>query len=87
MADLFASHQPGLTAPAASAAALTPTDAADLPRATRALYVGTAGDLHLRLTSGDEVTLTNAAAGMIYPLRITRVFATGTTAGALVGLS
>ncbi len=87
MADLFAGHQPGLTSPASTAAPITPTDASDLPQASRALYVGAPGDLHLRLTSGDEITLHNVLGGAIYPLRVARVFATGTTAGALVGLS
>lgn len=87
MADFFANHHPGLTSPAATAQTIAPNDNTDLPTATRALYVGTTGDLHLRLTSGDDVVLANAVAGMIYPLRVVRVFSSGTTAGALVGLA
>jgi hypothetical protein len=38
------------------------------------------------LISGEEVTLRNVQAGVIYPLRVKRVSSTGTTATDLVGL-
>ncbi len=85
--DAFENHAPGLTSPAASGAAITPDDGADLPQATRCLYVGGAGDIRVTLISGDTVTLTEAIAGALYPLRITRVLATGTTATGLIGLA
>jgi hypothetical protein len=74
-------------APARKAAALTPNDAADLATETRALYVGTGGNLSVIL-SGDTaaVTFTNVAAGY-HPLRVKRLRATGTTATGIVGLS
>lgn len=87
MADEFSSYRGGITAPASHGAALVPSDSTALGRSTRAIYVGTAGDLAVRLVSGDEVTLTSVIAGMIYPVRVTHVLATGTTAGGLVGLS
>lgn len=87
MADNFSSYRGGITAPAAFGAAIVPSDSAAIGRATRAIFVGVAGDLALRLVSGDEVTLTNVAAGMVYPLRASHVLATGTTAAGLVGLS
>ncbi len=87
MADEFSSYRGGLTAPASHGAAITPSDSAALLRSTRAIYVGTAGDLSVRLVSGDEVTLSSMIAGMVYPLRVTHVLATGTTADGLVGLS
>ncbi|MEI4473714.1 spike base protein, RCAP_Rcc01079 family [Frigidibacter sp. MR17.24] len=86
MADRFASHAPNLTAPASDGAALVPSDAAALAEATRAVYVGTGGDLHVRFVSGADVTLRNLAGGMIYPLRLNQVLATGTTATNLVAL-
>lgn len=87
MADEFSSYRGGITAPATKGAAVTPSDTVALAQTTRALFVGETGDLAVRLMSGDEVTLLNAAAGLIYPLRVTHVLATGTTAGGLVGLS
>lgn len=87
MSDSFATHQPGLTSPAEAAFAVTPADGTDLPRATRAIYIGASGALRVTLLSGETVTFVGMQAGMVYPLRLRRVLATGTTAGGLVGLS
>lgn len=87
MQDAFADHAVGLTAPATRPETITPDDNADLAHATRALYVGQGGDVRVRMISGDEVTLVNLQGGILYPLRVVRVFATGTTATGLVGLS
>lgn len=86
MADDFKSFQPGLEAPAQSAAAITPSDSQPLANATRAIYIGGAGNLSVSMVDGSSVTLTGLVAGMIYPLRLNQVFATGTTATGLVGL-
>lgn len=86
MADDFDTHQPGLTSPAEAAEAITPSDSTALARVTRAIWVGGAGDLRVTLLGGMTVTLAGAAAGMVYPLRVTQVLATGTTATGLVGL-
>jgi hypothetical protein len=87
MKDEFRRHEAGLTSPAERAEAIVPSDAIDLPRATRALYVGQGGDVALRMVSGTTVTFTGMQGGMIYPLRVARVLASGTTAAGLVGLS
>ena len=87
MLDAFADHAVGLTAPATHADEITPLDAVDLPRATRALYVGQTGNVRVRTTAGDVMTFANLQAGVLYPIRIARVFQTGTTAADLVGLS
>ncbi|MEO5620060.1 MAG: hypothetical protein ABIQ85_04005 [Cypionkella sp.] len=86
MLDEFDKHATGITAPALHATALTPSDSTPLSVATRAIYVGTAGNLRVEMVSGDVVTLTAVAAGAIYPLRVAQVMATGTTATNLVGL-
>ncbi|WP_456388099.1 spike base protein, RCAP_Rcc01079 family [Profundibacter sp.] len=87
MVDDFSSYMNGLTAPATDAAALIPSDTVALVSVTRAVFVGSAGDLRVTMLSGDVVVLSNVAAGMVYPLRVSHVMATGTTAGGLVGLS
>jgi hypothetical protein len=87
MHDDFRRHEAGLTSPAERAEAITPSDTTDLLRATRALYVGAGGDVALQMVSGATVTFTGMQGGMIYPLRVARVLATGTTAAGLVGLS
>lgn len=86
MSDDFAAFQSGLTSPAEAAHAITPSDTLALPTATRAVYVGGAGNLRVRLVNGDTVTLPGVGGGMIYPLRVSHVLATGTTATGLVGL-
>ncbi|WP_105428729.1 hypothetical protein [Neorhizobium sp. T6_25] len=86
MPDRFANTQASLSGPAASGFAITPSDSTDLPETTRALYVGTGGHLSVRMLSGETLTLSNVPAGGLLPLRVIRVFATGTTAVAIAGL-
>lgn len=86
MKDKFSTYSAGLNAPASEAEAITPDDQADLPWATRALYVGTTGNVRVTMLSGDTVDLTQLQAGIMYPLRIRRVLATGTDATNLVAL-
>jgi hypothetical protein len=86
MADDFLTHETSLTSPAVGADVIVPNDTVALPKATRAIYVGTAGNLRVQFVAGDVVTLTNVQAGVIYPLRAVLVLATGTTASGLVGL-
>lgn len=85
--DDFNNYSPGLDAPATRGAAITPNDSADLAFATRAVYVGGAGNI-AAILQGDTVavTFTGVVAGSILPIRVARVLATGTTATALVGL-
>lgn len=84
--DLFKTHARSLTSPPEFGAAILPDDAAPLGHVTRALYIGIGGSVALRLFGGDDVTLADVPAGTLIPLRATHVFATGTSAGAIVGL-
>ncbi|SMF39635.1 hypothetical protein QTA58_06645 [Neorhizobium sp. CSC1952] len=86
MPDRFAHMQASLSGPASSGFAITPSDGSDLPETTRALYVGTGGNLSVRMLSGETLALSNVSSGSLLPLRVTRVFATGTTAAAITGL-
>jgi hypothetical protein len=70
------------------AIAITPSDATDLTTYAKALYVGVAGDVRvLPVSNGDgaPVTFKNHPVGYA-PVQVRRVFATGTTAGDIVGL-
>lgn len=89
MADLYANHSPGLDAPAQKAFAITPDDGNDLALTTRAIYTGKGGTLVcILLEDSAEVTFASVPAGMILPIRVKRVKATGTTASMdLVGLT
>lgn len=86
MPDPFKDHSNSLTSPASSAEAIVPNDAADLFNHSRAIFVGAGGSLSVELvdTPGQVVTLQNVIAGMIYPLRVRKVLASGTSATDLV---
>ena len=85
MPDIYDDRSSGLESPGYNAAPITPDDGADLPISSRALYVGTAGDVTVTFVGGGTVTLKNAPAGIL-PIRARRVHATGTSAGDLVAV-
>jgi hypothetical protein len=63
---------------------VTPHDTNELTVVTRALWVGTAGDLKVTMASGDVVTFPGASGWM--PIRARQVFSTGTTAADIVAV-
>lgn len=83
MQDDFQNSIPGLDAPIEAAVAVSPDDGADLPMVSRALYLGTAGDLRVTLRRGSTVTFPAMGAGW-HPIRVRRVHASGTTAGGIL---
>jgi len=87
MTDRHTNRAASLTGPAGHGFAITPDDDNDLERPVRALYVGNAGSIAVTFASGTEVVLNGVAGGTVLPIRVVRVRATGTTAGALVGLA
>lgn len=88
MADKFETYSSNLSSPAREAATIVPDDAQPLPNASRGIYVGTSGDLRLSLVGAPDeaITLASVQAGAFYPLRVDKVYATGTTADGLVAL-
>ena len=87
MADQFSSHQAGLNSPATSAFAITPNDSADLAETTRAVYVGTGGNVTCILADdSSSVLFTTISSGTMLPIRVKKVLATGTTASGIVGI-
>lgn len=86
MADIFQHHGSGLDSPAQNAAAVTPSDGADLATASRGLYVGGAGDVSIVTVGGATVTFAAVPGGTILPVRAARVRATGTTATNLIAM-
>lgn len=71
-------------APAANAYQITPSDANFIPK-TRGLMIGAAGVVVVEMAGGQIVTLNELAAGIIHPMQVIRVLATGTTATGIVG--
>lgn len=87
MQDEFAGHAVGLTSPASQAESISPSDSTELAHATRGLYVGQTGNVRAKTVTGEIVMFANMQGGLLYPVRIVQVMATGTTATDLVGLS
>lgn len=85
--DSFRNLKPALSDPARSAFTILPSDTQSLAILPKAILVGSAGQIALRaVDSSVDVTLT-VAPGQLLPIRALYVRATGTTAGALVGLA
>jgi hypothetical protein len=72
-----------ISTPITGGAAVTPSDSTDLPEISLALYIGTAGTLKVTMLDGSVVTYASVAAGR-HPLRVKRVWATGTSATGIV---
>ncbi|NJL07395.1 MAG: hypothetical protein HC900_03380 [Methylacidiphilales bacterium] len=83
-ADPFHGLQPGLGSPASYAAEVTPNDESDLDMVPRALWVGSAGDLTVTMLGGVVATFPSASGWM--HIRVTRVWATDTTASGIVAV-
>lgn len=82
MSDHFKSHLTGLRDPIVGAKSVTPNDNSDLPMTTRAIYIGVAGNLRVTMQTGDVVSFAFGAGW--HPIRVSRVWATGTDASAIV---
>ncbi len=86
MSDTFEDFASGLESPATHIAAVTPDDGADLAVCSRALNVSGAGSVRLTTVTGATDTV-YIAAGLAFPVRARRIWATGTTATGIVALS
>jgi hypothetical protein len=76
-----------LLEPAASCAIIAPDDGNDLASSTRGLMVSVAGDVKVNfVTTGTAIVLTGLLVGVVYPFRVKRVYATGTTATGILAL-
>ena len=74
--------------PAENCFTITPSNSADLPRATKAIYVGEGGDVALIPVRGTSpVIFRNVPAGAILDVRVKAIRTTGTTAREIVGLA
>lgn len=85
MSDPFADHMSGLESPASNLSAVTPDDATDLPQACRALNVAVSGTVAITTVAGTTATV-YVAAGIAFPVRASRIWATGTSAANIVAM-
>lgn len=72
------------TVAAKDAVAVTTSDATVIP-ITRSLYIGTGGNIKVRMASGNTVTFSNVSAG-VFPVQVDMVYSTDTTATGIVAL-
>lgn len=73
------------TAPAHGAVLITPSDVTTIP-VTRGLYVGTAGNITVRMADGmDTILFTNVPVGII-AIQVDKVYSTGTGATGIIAL-
>ena len=84
MADKFGNTTDGITAPAGWCVEITPADV-DLDFVTRALYIGTAGDVKIITANGNTVTFVAVLGGSILPVRALQVMA-ATGASNIIGM-
>lgn len=86
--DPFASTIDTPSSPAEECFAITPDDLQDLPKITKALYIGETGDVAIVPGKGTSaVIFRNVQQGTILDVRTRAVRATGTTADGIVGLA
>lgn len=85
MTDKFSTYAESLESPPSNLIAVTPDDAADLPSASRGLNVAQGGMVRVTTVGGTTGTLMIEAGG-VFPLRATRIWATGTTATGIVAM-
>jgi len=86
MADDFDDNVVGLESPAVNGFSVTPHDTNELANYSRALYIGTGGNIKFQTVNGDVVTLVNVADGSYHPWRVKLVYATDTTADDIVAM-
>lgn len=83
--DTFASANDTLQSPATNIEEIVPSDVADLSYLTKSLNVATPGSVRVTTHSG-TISTVHVEAGIVFPLRVRRVWATGTTATGIRGL-
>jgi hypothetical protein len=67
--------------------AVTPSDATVYTNSMRALYVGTGGDVTVRMIrDGNTLLFRNVPSGTLLPIAVDQVRATGTTAADMISL-
>lgn len=87
MPDNFENRRSDMDDPAEKAFAISPSDTDNLPFTTRGIYTGAGGQITVDMVDEGKVTFTNLPPGTILPIRVRKVYATGTTASMnLVGL-
>lgn len=86
--DKFYTSADSLIAPSSACFPIVPSDALELPEVTKAVYVGTGGQITLiPVDNQTAITFANVPSGGILDVRVSKVLATGTDASDIVGLA
>lgn len=75
-----------LSDPKGGAFSITPNDSTNLSQGAVALYVGTGGNIKITTSLGNTITFVNVPDGAVLPVRVARVYASGTDASNIIGL-
>lgn len=86
MPDPFAHRARTPADPAVTSFDVVPDDATDLPQTTTALNVIAPGRVRVTMAEGTIATL-SISPGQAFPVRVRRVWQTGTTATGITGLA
>jgi hypothetical protein len=70
----------------AGAVAVTPSNTTNLTRFSKALYIGSAGNLTVEMEDGTQVLYANVPAGTTLNIKVAKVMASGTAAGNIVAI-
>jgi len=76
----------GVDTPAIGAETVTPSNSAELEQVSRALWIGTAGNVRVMTYLNQDVTFNNVQDGTLLPVQVRQVFSTGTTATDIVSV-
>ena len=88
MPDKFERYKTNLESPIANAFAVTPNNSADLATYTRYVMIGGGADLTCEFVDdpvGQSVLL-KLTPSVLYPFRLRKIYAAGTTATSIVGM-
>ena len=84
--DIFSRFRQDNFSPVSHASAVTPHNTTELEYVTRAVYVGGGGDVKVTMQDSGEVIFVAVPTGTTLPIRVKKVFATGTDATDIVAL-
>jgi hypothetical protein len=84
--DNFSRQQTLTSDPATNAVLVSPNDSTDLTYVSRAVYVGTGGNMKVTMQDSGTVLFTGVPSGTTLPIRVSRIWSTTTTASTIINL-
>lgn len=89
MADRFSKDEVLLDSVAVSGFSITPNNDVALIQTTRAIYIGTSGNVNVEMIGFEDanvdILFENVPVGIL-PIRVSRIYSSNTTATGLIGL-